>query len=94
MDDVDPDGLRPDEEAETPDPPGSESGVLANTMAAYLHVFSRPPLGDHPKMNGFTCGRVLAEEYPDRMMEVMEGFRQGVKSGTEAAQRAGGQRDE
>jgi len=75
-------------------PSRSDGDNLAGVMGAYLQIFSRPPLGDHPQMDGFTCGHVLAEEYPDAMMEVMEGFRQGVKSGTEAAQRAGGQRDE
>jgi len=90
MNDVDPDRLRPDEEAETPDPPGSESGVLANVMAAYLHVFSRPPLGDHPEMDGFVAGRVLAEEYPEQIQRVMSGIRQGVKQGTEAPERGGG----
>jgi len=64
---------------------------LAGVMGAYLRVFSRPPLGDHPEMDGFVAGRVLAEEYPKAMMKVMQGFRQGVKQGTEAAQRAGGQ---
>jgi hypothetical protein len=62
-------------------------------MGAYFQVFSRPPLGDHPEMDGFVAGRVLAEEYPKAMMKVMKGFRQGVKQGTEAAQRAGGGRE-
>ena len=66
---------------------------LAGVMGAYLRVFSRPPLGDHPEMDGFVAGRVLAEEYPKAMMKVMQGFRQGVKQGTEAAQRAGGGRE-
>jgi len=60
-------------------------------MSAYLQVFSRPPLGDHPQMDGFVAGRVLAEEYPEAMMKVMEGFRKGVKAGTEAADRPRGQ---
>jgi hypothetical protein len=60
-------------------------------MGAYLQLFGRPPLGDHPQMDGFSCGRILGEQYPEAMMQVMQGFREGVKAGTEAAQRAGGQ---
>lgn len=43
-------------------------------------------------MDGFVAGRVLAAKYPEAMMKVMSGFREGVKAGTEAADRAGGQR--
>ena len=60
-------------------------------MEAYLQVFSRPPLGDHPQMDGFVAGRVLAEEYPDEMQRVMSGIRAGIKEGTESAAEAGGQ---
>jgi len=66
-------------------------GLSAGVVGAYLDVFGRPPLGDHPQMDGFTAGRVLAEKYPEAMMQVMEGFREGVKAGTKAADRAGGQ---
>jgi hypothetical protein len=62
-------------------------------MGAYLQVFSRPPLGDHPQMDGFVAGRVLAEEYPDEMQRVMSGIRAGIKEGTESAAEAGGQTD-
>lgn len=54
----------------------------------YLEIFGRPPLGDHPKLDGYAVGRVLAREYPDQMMQVMSGLRQGAK---EAAETAGGQ---
>lgn len=54
----------------------------------YLQIFGRPPLGDHPKLDGYAVGRVLAQEYPDQMMQVMSGLRQGAK---EAAEAAGGQ---
>jgi len=66
-------------------------GESAGVVGAYLDVFGRPPLGDHPEMDGFATGRVLAEKYPEAMMQVMEGFREGVKAGTKAADRAGGQ---
>lgn len=78
-------------------PPGPETalsrsdGDLAGVMEAYLQVFSRPPLGDHPQMDGFVAGRVLAEEYPDEMQRVMSGIRAGIKEGTESAAEAGGQ---
>jgi len=71
--------------------PSRSDGLSAGVVGAYLDVFGRPPLGDHPQMDGFTAGRVLAEKYPEAMMEVMEGFREGVKAGTQAAERAGGQ---
>ena len=74
--------------------PSRSDGDLAGVIGAYLEVFSRPPLGDHPEMDGFVAGRVLAEEYPDTMQQVMEGFREGVKEGTEAAERPRGQSHE
>ena len=81
----------PDREA----PPSPTDGDdLAGVMGAYLDVFSRPPLGDHPEIDGYVAGRVLAEQYPEAMQRVMSGYRQGIKDATESAQRAGGQRDE
>lgn len=68
-----------------------DADELAGVMSAYLQVFSRPPLGDHPEMDGFVAGRVLAEEYPDEMQRLMSGIRQGLKRGSKAAERAGGQ---
>lgn len=55
-------------------------------MAAYLDVFSRPPLGEHPQMDGYVAGRVLAEEYPEQMQQVMSGIRTGIKEGTEGVE--------
>lgn len=71
-------------------PPGVD-GEGAGLAGLYLQLFGRPPLGDHPKLDGYTAGRVLAEEYPDEMMRVMQGFREGVKAGTELVQEARGE---
>lgn len=71
--------------------PSRSDGDTAGVMGAYLQLFGRPPLGDHPQMDGFTCGRILGEQYSEAMMQVMQGFREGVKAGTEAADTTGGQ---
>jgi len=70
--------------------PSRANSDLADLMGTYLQVFSRPPLGDHPQMDGFVAGRVLAEEYPDEMQRVMSGLRSGIKEGTQSAAEAGG----
>lgn len=72
---------------ETP-PPGYSGDDEPDLVGIYLEIFGRPPLGDHPKLDGYAVGRVLAQEYPDQMMKVMSGLRQGAK---EAAETAGGQ---
>jgi hypothetical protein len=61
--------------------------------SAYLKIFGRPPLGDHPELDGFAAGRTLAEEYPEAMQQVMSGFRRGVKE-QQTAGEAGGQSHE
>lgn len=73
------------------DTPPHSDGLAAGVVGAYLQIFGRPPLGDHPKLDGYTAGRVLAEQYPEAMQRVMSGFRRGAKEGTEAAESAGGQ---
>jgi len=65
--------------------------MSASAKRAYFETFAPPALFNHPEHDGFRYGRKLAKRYPEKMMQVMEGFRQGVKAGTEAAQRAGGQ---
>ncbi|MCS3662343.1 hypothetical protein [Salinibacter ruber] len=86
----------PDREAQSSSPPSGDNasrndGLSASAKRAYFEEFAPPALYDHPEHDGFRFGRKLAKRYPERMMQVMEGFRQGVKAGTEAAQRAGGQ---
>jgi len=71
-------------------PPGVDSDS-ADLVGLYLDLFGRPPLGDHPRLDGYTTGRVLAEKYPEEMQRVMSGIRSGIKEGTEAAEAAGGQ---
>ena len=58
-----------------PPPPERD---LSKVAGIYLQVFGRPPLGDHPELDGYTAGRVLAEEYPEKMQKVMNGFRKGA----------------
>ena len=75
-------------------PPGSDGDEAGRVASAYLRIFGRPPLGDHPELDGYAAGRTLAEQYPEDMQRVMSGIRRGVKEGTKAAEAAGGQRDE
>jgi len=77
----------PPSDSETP-PPAPPGGDSSDLVGLYVQIFGRPPLGDHPKIDGYAVGRVLAQEYPDQMMQVMSGLRQGAK---EAAETAGGQ---
>ncbi|MCS3658522.1 hypothetical protein GGQ11_003328 [Salinibacter ruber] len=86
----------PDDRARSSSPSSGDNasrndGLSASAKRAYFEEFAPPALFDHPEHDGFRFGRKLAKRYPERMMQVMEGFRQGVKAGTEAAQRAGGQ---
>jgi hypothetical protein len=37
-------------------------------------------------MDGYVAGRVLAEEYPEQMQQVMSGIRTGIKEGTEGVE--------
>ena len=88
---------RPSGPQSTP-PSGAESGPSddlskAGTLA-YIKHFPRPELGEHPMHDGYNVGRALGRAYAGDMQQVMEGFRQGVKDGTKAAEEAGGQRDE
>lgn len=69
-------------------PPGTDSDG-AGLTGVYLDIFGRPPLGDHPQLDGYTAGRVLAEKYPGRMMKVMAGIRQGIKDEQKAADAGG-----
>ena len=84
-------GPRPRSSPESGAASSRDDGTLAGVMSAYLQVFSRPPLGDHPQMDGYVAGRVLAEEYSDEMQRVMSGIRSGIKEGTEAAAEARGE---
>lgn len=72
-----------------PPPLRSKAGALV-----YVKHFPRPELGEHPMHDGYNVGRALARAYPEKMQQVMQGFREGVKDGTEAAERPGGQIDE
>ncbi|MCS3937344.1 hypothetical protein GGP80_003354 [Salinibacter ruber] len=85
----------PDRARSSPPPSGDKAsrndGLSASAKRAYFEEFAPPALHDHPEHDGFRYGRKLAKRYPERMMQVMEGFREGVKAGTKAAEAAGGQ---
>lgn len=66
-------------------PPGSDGDEAGRVASAYLRIFGRPPLGDHPELDGYAAGRMLAKEYPEAMMKVMNGFRQGAAEVQNAA---------
>lgn len=70
--------------------PGPSDGLSKAGALAYVKHFPRPELGEHPMHDGYNAGRALARAYADDMQRVMEGFRQGVKDGTKAAEEAGG----
>ena len=71
------------------DPSHCDGDGLSSVIGAYLDIFGRPPFGSHPEMDGYIAGRVLAEEYPETMQQVMSGIRQGVKEGQTAAEPGG-----
>jgi len=73
-----------------PDP--GDSDGLAGALA-YVKQFPRPELGKHPRHDGYNAGRALAQAYPEMMQKVMQGFREGVKDGTETVSRPEGRND-
>jgi len=71
-------------------PPGSDGEEAGRVASAYLRIFGRPPLGDHPELDGYAAGRLLGERYAGAMLRVMNGFRQGAAEAQKTA-KAGGE---
>lgn len=72
------------------DPPDSDGEEAGRVASAYLRLFGRPPIGDHPNLDGYAAGRTLAEEYPEAMQRVMSGFRRGVEEVQKSGEAGGG----
>lgn len=73
------------------DAPATDGDDTGRVASAYLQIFGRPPIGDHPELDGYSAGRTLAEEYPEAMQKVMSGFRRGVEEVQKSGE-AGGER--